>query len=133
MDQCLEPVDDAEAPADVNDLYSSYCCFLEVMGQRNPLAFNTFKGRLKNILPHLFRERSGGGKSKNRQPATFFGFRIREGLWSRTMTGFSPSDTVSTRSGEHGYLRRSALLEGHLALLEDHDPASSNSMTAVSS
>ena len=128
-DQCLVPTTDEVKP-DINDLYSAYCCFLEVQGQRNPLAFPQFKTRLKQIIPHLHRDRSGGGKSKNRVPAHFFGFNLAKGLWGRTGEYEYRGDSVTTNKGQHGYLLRSLLDEGQLEILEDHDPASFIPMTS---
>ena len=130
VDQCLEPAD-GDTVADLNDFYSAYCCFLVVVGQKAPLSFHSFKMRLKQILPQLHRERSGGGNSKARIPARYIGVRLLPGLWSRLEHEFSiKADAVSAYQGNHGWLLRSKLIDGQLELLEEHNPASSNSMTA---
>lgn len=131
VDQCLEPAD-IDTTSDPSDLYSAYCCFLVVMGQRSPLSYHSFKLRLKQILPHLHRGRQGGGKSKETLLARYVGVQLVKGLWSTSGAYEYKSDGVQAPGGNHGTLLRTKLIDGQLELLEAHDPTSSNSMTADS-
>ena len=121
VDQCLVPTDAAHRP-DENDLYSAFNCFLEVQGQKNAPAFQTFKSRLRNILGHLHQKRIGSGQSNNRIPAHFYGFKIPKDLWSRSDAMAYQATSVGPRHSSHGWLDRAQLSEGNLELLNEHNP-----------
>ena len=121
VDQCLVPADAIDQP-DENDLYSAFNCFLEVQGQKNAPAFQTFKSRLRNILSHLHQKRIGSGQSNNRIPAHFYGFKIPKDLWSRRESFSCLATAVGPRYSNHGWMDRAQLSEGNLELLNEHKP-----------
>lgn len=121
VDQCLVPTDADHRP-DENDLYSAFNCFLEVQGQKNAPAFQTFKSRLRNILGHLHQKRSGSGQSNNRVPAHFFGFMLPKELWDRREVFSIRATAVGPRHSNHGWIDRANLGEGNLELLAAHNP-----------
>ncbi|QNI53977.1 hypothetical protein SynBIOSE41_01462 [Synechococcus sp. BIOS-E4-1] len=116
VDQCLEPAPADEVPDEL-EIYQCYSTFIEMYGQRNALALQNFKNRLKQIVPHLHRKRSG--KGENRVPAHFFGFRLIPELWTKDGGAFK-EDAWGTQV--NGWIHRSKLSEGQLELLESHTP-----------
>ncbi len=117
VDQCLTP-----APADVVpdelELYQCYLTFIDMYGQKNPLALQTFKTRLRQIIPRLHRKRSGN--TTNRVPAHFYGIRLIPDLWTKDPNLFDEGDSWGTQY--NGWICRSKLSEGQLELLESHAP-----------
>lgn len=128
IDSCLVP-----APADHQpDLSEMYCCYrlLCIHQGMRPLASKNFKQRMSESLRHLFLPRrtapgSGGAK---KLPATFFGFKMCDKLWTSQVCGFTPASerhmvTNPGNSQSLGSMDTRQLIEGSFEDLSEHRPS----------
>jgi putative DNA primase/helicase len=85
INQCLVPADGETTP-EITDLHLAYQLFCRT-SKMGTLRRDNFSTRLREVLPHLYKRkniRTKDGK-RGKLPARFYGFQMREGLWSTSL------------------------------------------------
>lgn len=149
LDSALVPCESIHIP-DMRILYQAFRLFCTATGHKG-CSQGSFNSRVRQALPHLHRGRKTvpGSNSREKIPPMFFGFDLRQGLWSASETLARESmESYSQRKPEHkrnssepacsyeneasivggarherfGYLVQPLLMEGQLEVLNDHHP-----------
>jgi hypothetical protein len=149
IDSCLVPCDSLTIP-NVRNAFQAYQLFCNAKRYKCCNEGN-FRNRLKQALPHLYQNRRAmpGSNSNRKIPAFFFGFQLRPGLWHEEEATAKDSlneylDRMSEIRGQSrtancawnleasivggarheglGYLVKPLLMDGQLAVLNEHTP-----------
>lgn len=118
-DCCLTPTEDRTYRPDTQDLFDAYSLFVTMRGQKQGCNHNSFKHRLKSLLPHLYMERIRP-RGQKVIPAGFFGMKLVDGLWSRGYLDIDQDDRFTISNGNHGTLNRQGVSDDQLQRLHEH-------------